>query len=82
MATICFEKSGDSSWLRKSKAAGLKATAYHLCDLNPKDASVILREAVAIFEGIGMNESAAKCLFDLGDYVGAGMNKIFKHLWL
>ena len=31
-----------------------------------------LREAAAIFEGIGMNDSAAACLFDLGDFERAG----------
>jgi hypothetical protein len=74
MATMCFERAGDSYWERKSKAAGLRATAHRLHDLNPKDANAVLREAAEIFESIGMTESAAQCFSDLGDYERAGMN--------
>ncbi|KAF7827415.1 recBCD enzyme subunit RecB, P-loop containing nucleoside triphosphate hydrolase [Senna tora] len=72
MATMCFERAGDSYWERKSKASGLKATADRLRDLNPEDASAILREAAEIFEGIGMADSAAQCFSDLGDHERAG----------
>ena len=72
MATMCFERAGDSYWERKSKAAGLKSNANRLRDLNPEDAMATLREAAAIFEGIGMNDSAAECFFDLGDFERAG----------
>ncbi|KAK2383852.1 P-loop containing nucleoside triphosphate hydrolase superfamily protein [Trifolium repens] len=72
MATMCFERAGDSYWERKSKAAGLRATAHRLHDLNPKDANAVLREAAEIFESIGMTESAAQCFSDLGDYERAG----------
>ncbi|KAL2343585.1 hypothetical protein Fmac_004870 [Flemingia macrophylla] len=72
MATMCFERAGDSYWEQKSKAAGLRANAYRLRDLNPEDANVILREAAEIFDGIGMPESAAQCFSDLGDYERAG----------
>lgn len=71
---MCFERAGDSYWEKKSKAAGLRATANRLHDLNPEDANAILREAAEIFESIGMAESAAHCFSDLGDYERAGMN--------
>ncbi|KAK7359560.1 hypothetical protein VNO77_01521 [Canavalia gladiata] len=72
MATICFERARDSYWERKSKAAGLRATANRLRDLNPEDANAILREAAEIFEGIGMIYSAVECYSDLGDYERSG----------
>jgi hypothetical protein len=77
MATMCFERAGDSYWEKKSKAAGLRATAHRLHDLNPEDANAVLREAAEIFESIGMAESAAQCFSDLGDYERAGMNFSF-----
>ncbi|XP_061342438.1 uncharacterized protein LOC133288644 [Gastrolobium bilobum] len=72
MATMCFERAGDSYWERKSKAAGLRAGANRLHDLNPEDANAMLREAAEIFEAIGMADSAAQCFSDLGDYERAG----------
>jgi hypothetical protein len=75
MATVCFERAGDSYWEKKSKAASLRATAIRLHDLNSEDANAILREAAEIFEGLGIVESAAQCFSDLGDYERAG--KIF-----
>jgi len=74
MATMCFERAGDSYWGKKSKAASLRDTAIRLHDLNPEDANAILREAAEIFEGLGMVESAAQCFTDLGDYERAGIN--------
>ncbi|KAK2383851.1 P-loop containing nucleoside triphosphate hydrolase superfamily protein [Trifolium repens] len=72
MATMCFERAGDSYWEKKSKAAGLRETAHRLHDLNAEDANAVLREAAEIFESIGMAESAAQCFSDLGDYERAG----------
>ncbi|KAL4392729.1 hypothetical protein AHAS_Ahas03G0374200 [Arachis hypogaea] len=72
MATMCFERAGDSYWEKKSKAAGLRATANRLRDLNPEDAHEILRQAAEIFEGIGMIDTAAQCFSDLGDHEKAG----------
>lgn len=80
MATMCFERAGDSYWERKSKASGLKATANRLHDLNPEDASAILREAAEIFEGIGKADSAAQCFSDLGDHKKAGMSILWEYL--
>ena len=77
MATTCFERAGDSYWVKKSKAAGLRATARRLHDINPENSNAILREAAEIFEGIGMTDSAAQCLSDSGDYERAGMNLSF-----
>ncbi|XLU53671.1 hypothetical protein S245_048319, partial [Arachis hypogaea] len=58
----------DSYWEKKSKAAGLRATANHLRDLNPEDVHEILRQAAEIFEGIGIINIVAQCLSDLGDH--------------
>ncbi|KAL5061399.1 hypothetical protein RYX36_033003 [Vicia faba] len=72
MATMCFENARDFYWGKMSKATGLRETAKHLQDLNPKNANAIFREAAGIFESIGMTESAAKCFSDSGDYEKAG----------
>ncbi|XP_045829129.1 uncharacterized protein LOC123920847 [Trifolium pratense] len=72
MATMCFERAGDSYWEKKSKAAGLRATANRLHDFNPEGANATLREAAEIFEDIGMANSAAQCFSDLGDFERAG----------
>ncbi|KAE9610580.1 putative RNA helicase [Lupinus albus] len=72
MATICFERAGDIFWERKSKAASLRASAKHLCDLNPKDANAMFMEAAQIFEGIRMVDAAAECFSDSGDHERAG----------
>ncbi|XLR23588.1 hypothetical protein S83_051488, partial [Arachis hypogaea] len=69
-----FERAGDSYWEKKSKAAGLRATANHLHDLNPEDVHEILRQAAEIFEGIGIINIVAQCLSDLGDHEKAGIN--------
>ncbi|MED6110877.1 hypothetical protein PIB30_047024 [Stylosanthes scabra] len=68
MATMCFERARDSYWEKKSKAAGLRATANRLCDLNPEDAHANLRQAAEIFEGMGMIDIAAQCFSDLGNH--------------
>ncbi|XP_019462940.1 PREDICTED: uncharacterized protein LOC109361863 [Lupinus angustifolius] len=72
MATLCFERAGDFYWQRKSKAASLRESAKHLCDLNPKDANAMFMEAAQIFEGIGMANAAAECFSDSGDHERAG----------
>ncbi|XP_062007129.1 uncharacterized protein LOC133724421 [Rosa rugosa] len=68
MATMCFERAGDTYWERRSKAAGLKALAAHIRTSNPEDAKSILREAAEIFNAIGKADSAARCFSDLGEY--------------
>ncbi|XP_059444854.1 uncharacterized protein LOC132176609 [Corylus avellana] len=72
MATLCFERAGDTYWERRSKASGLQASADQMRHSNPKAANVILKEAADIFETIGMVDSAAQCFTDLGEYERAG----------
>ncbi|KAK1553169.1 hypothetical protein Q3G72_030003 [Acer saccharum] len=72
MATMCFERAGDTYWERRTKATGLKASADRLRSSNPEEANIILREAAGIFEAIGKADSAARCFFDLGEYERAG----------
>ncbi|KAE8038055.1 hypothetical protein FH972_010601 [Carpinus fangiana] len=68
MATLCFERAGDTYWERRSKAFGLRATADHIRHSDPKAANAILREAAEIFEVIGKVDSAAQCFSDLGEF--------------
>ncbi|KAK1551636.1 hypothetical protein Q3G72_001719 [Acer saccharum] len=72
MATMCFERAGDTYWERRSKAASLKAAADRERNSNPEEANIILREAAEIFEAIGKADTAARCFSDLGDYERAG----------
>ncbi|KAK3222752.1 hypothetical protein Dsin_009777 [Dipteronia sinensis] len=72
MATMCFERAGDTYWERMSKAASLKAAADGVRNSNPEKANIILREAAEIFEVIGKADTAARCFSDLGDYERAG----------
>ena len=78
MATMCFERAGDWYQERKSKAAGLRAAANVLSDLNQKDTNKILREVAEIFEEIGMADTVAKCFSDLGDQERAGVDVRFQ----
>lgn len=73
---MCFERAGDTYWERRAKATGLKASADRLRSTNSEEANVMLREAAEIFEAIGKADSAARCLFDLGEYEKAGVNLI------
>ncbi|TQD88449.1 hypothetical protein C1H46_025973 [Malus baccata] len=68
MATMCFERAGDTYWERRSKAAGLKAIADRMRTSNPAEANTILKEAAEIFDAIGKADSAARCFSDLGEY--------------
>ncbi|XP_060960163.1 uncharacterized protein LOC115722733 [Cannabis sativa] len=72
MATMCFERAGDTYWERLSKAAGLKAMADRMRNTKPDEANSILREAAEIFEAIGKSDFAARCFSDLGEYEKAG----------
>ncbi|KAK0573666.1 hypothetical protein LWI29_011732 [Acer saccharum] len=72
MATMCFERAGDTYWERMSKAASLKAAADRVHNSNPEKANIYLREAAEIFEAIGKADTAARCFSDLGDYERAG----------
>ncbi|XP_034197492.1 uncharacterized protein LOC117612973 [Prunus dulcis] len=68
MATMCFERGGDTYWERRSKAAGLRAIADRMRTSNPEEANSVLREAAEIFDAIGKADSAARCFSDLGEY--------------
>ncbi|XP_023769500.1 uncharacterized protein LOC111918065 isoform X1 [Lactuca sativa] len=72
MATLCFEKAGDSMWETMAKASEFKASADKMRETNPKAASCYLREAGEMFESIGKLELAATCYSDLGDHERAG----------
>ncbi|KAL2892258.1 TPR and ankyrin repeat-containing protein 1 [Bienertia sinuspersici] len=72
VATMCFERAGDRHWEIYAKAAGLKAAAGRTCDLNPEEASRILRQAAELFESISVYRKAADCFFELKEYDRAG----------
>ncbi|KGN50541.2 hypothetical protein Csa_018847 [Cucumis sativus] len=73
MATMCFERAEDDYWEKRSKASGLRAFAEHIHKANPVEANSILREAAVIYEAIGKADSAAQCLFDIGEFERAGV---------
>ncbi|CAB4292904.1 unnamed protein product [Prunus armeniaca] len=68
MATMCFQRAGDTYWERRSKAAGLKVMADLKRTSNPEKANALLKEAGEIFESLGKADSAAQCFFDSGEY--------------
>ncbi|CAK9141755.1 unnamed protein product [Ilex paraguariensis] len=74
MATMCFERAGDTISEKRAKAAGLKAAADRLRVSNPEMSCTVLREAAEIFDSIGRAESAAECFCDLGEYERAAGN--------
>ncbi|PWA91974.1 uvrD-like Helicase, ATP-binding domain, P-loop containing nucleoside triphosphate hydrolase [Artemisia annua] len=77
MATMCFERAGDTMWEKLAKASGLRASADQMQGTNPEAFVGYLREAAGMFESIGKLESAASCYCDLGEYERAG--KIYLH---
>ncbi|KAK9932148.1 hypothetical protein M0R45_019396 [Rubus argutus] len=77
MATMCFERAGDTYWEQRSKAAGLKAIADRMRVSNPEVANSILREAAEIFDAIGKADSAARCFSDLGEYERADIAHLY-----
>ncbi|KDP32609.1 hypothetical protein JCGZ_13159 [Jatropha curcas] len=72
MATMCFERAGDTYGEKVAKAAGLKATADRMHASNPEEASVARGQAAEIFESIGKVVLAAECFFILKQYEWAG----------
>ncbi|KNA11547.1 hypothetical protein SOVF_134110 [Spinacia oleracea] len=72
VATMCFERAGDRHWETYAKAAGLKASADRTFDLNPEEASSILRQAAELFESINVYQKAADCFYELKEYDRAG----------
>ncbi|KAI3898566.1 hypothetical protein MKX03_030491 [Papaver bracteatum] len=65
MATMCFEKAGDSFLEKLSKASGLRAAGVHMLGFNTELARVALVEAAEIYESIGKADFAAKCFMEL-----------------
>ncbi|KAH9622148.1 hypothetical protein KSS87_022821 [Heliosperma pusillum] len=78
VATMCFERAGDKHWETLAKALGLKASATRMNELNPEEASNILRQAGELFESICVYGKAAECYFELKDFYKAG-NLYFQH---
>ncbi|KAF7018212.1 unnamed protein product [Triticum aestivum] len=73
MATMCFEKAGDTYREKWARAAGLVATAERAMSSNLEKGNAQLQTASEIYESIGMHEKAATCYIKLGDYKRAGM---------
>ncbi|GJZ71505.1 zinc finger, CCHC-type containing protein [Tanacetum coccineum] len=68
MATMCFEKAGDTLWETLAKASGLRASAYRMLETNHEAFKGYVREAAGMFESIGKIELAASCYCDLKEY--------------
>lgn len=79
MATMCFERSGDTTWEKLAKASRLRESADQMRGINPEAASSYLKDAGEMFESIKKYESAATCYCDLGEYKRAG--NIFLHTY-
>ncbi|KAI3945661.1 hypothetical protein MKW92_004860 [Papaver armeniacum] len=73
MATMCFERAGDSFLEKLAKASGLRAAGVHMLASNAELARVALVEAAEIYESIGKADIAAKCFMELRDFKRAGM---------
>ncbi|PWA72412.1 uvrD-like Helicase, ATP-binding domain, P-loop containing nucleoside triphosphate hydrolase [Artemisia annua] len=72
MASMCFERAGDTMWEKLAKASGLRASAYQMRGTNHEAFQGYVREAAGIFESIGKLELAASCYCDLEEYERAG----------
>ncbi|MCL7038809.1 hypothetical protein MKW94_025092 [Papaver nudicaule] len=72
MATMCFERAGDSMREKWAKASGLRAAADRMHGSNSSLASIALMEAAEIYESISKNELAAECFTELKDFKRAG----------
>ncbi|KAK9063838.1 hypothetical protein SSX86_017710 [Deinandra increscens subsp. villosa] len=72
MATMCFERAGDSMWETLAKASSLRASADQMRGTNPEAFIGYVRDAAGMFESIRKHASAASCYCDLGEYERAG----------
>ncbi|GKC13768.1 UvrD-like helicase, ATP-binding domain, P-loop containing nucleoside triphosphate hydrolase, partial [Tanacetum coccineum] len=72
MATMCFEKAGDTLWETLAKASDLRASTYRMLETNHESFEGYVREAAGMFESIGKIEHAASCYCDLKEYERAG----------
>ncbi|KAI3844840.1 hypothetical protein MKX03_004561 [Papaver bracteatum] len=73
MATMCFERAGDSFLEKVAKASGLRAAGVHMLGSNTELARVALVEAAEIYESVGKADFSAKCFMELKDFKRAGM---------
>ncbi|KAI3945647.1 hypothetical protein MKW92_004846 [Papaver armeniacum] len=73
MATLCFERAGDSFLEKLAKASGLRAAGIHMLGSKTELARVALVEAAEIYESIGKSDFAAKCFMELKDFKRAGI---------
>ncbi|PIA31055.1 hypothetical protein AQUCO_05300110v1 [Aquilegia coerulea] len=73
MATMCFERAGDSYREKWARAAGLRASSDRLRGSNSELAHNALQQAAKIYESINKAESAALCFIELKEYKRAGM---------
>ncbi|KAF8398785.1 hypothetical protein HHK36_014643 [Tetracentron sinense] len=73
MATMCFERAGDTYREKWAKAAGLRAAADRMRGSNSEMSRIVLMEAAEIYETIGRAESAATCFIELKEFQRAGM---------
>ncbi|PWA55756.1 uvrD-like Helicase, ATP-binding domain, P-loop containing nucleoside triphosphate hydrolase [Artemisia annua] len=78
MATMCFERAGDTIWEKLAKASGLRASAEQIRGTNHEAFQSYVREAAGIFESIGKLEPAASCYCDLAEYERAGKIYLYK----
>nr|GEU37713.1 UvrD-like helicase, ATP-binding domain, P-loop containing nucleoside triphosphate hydrolase [Tanacetum cinerariifolium] len=78
MATLCFERAGDTTWENLAKASGLRASADQIRGTNHEAFVGYVREAAGIFESIRKFESAASCYCDLGEFERAGKLYLYK----
>ncbi|KAF8398740.1 hypothetical protein HHK36_014598 [Tetracentron sinense] len=73
MATMCFERAGDTYREKWAKAAGLRAAADRMRGSNSEMSRIVLMEAAEIYETIGRAELAASCFIELEEFQRAGM---------
>ncbi|WOH07546.1 hypothetical protein DCAR_0726978 [Daucus carota subsp. sativus] len=71
MAMMCFERAGDTYWIKLSKASQCQAAA-RAREPNSEIACTYLRKAAEIFDEIGKAESAARLFFEINEYERAG----------
>nr|GEU81130.1 UvrD-like helicase, ATP-binding domain, P-loop containing nucleoside triphosphate hydrolase [Tanacetum cinerariifolium] len=72
LATMCFEKAGDTMWVKMTKASHLRASADQMRGTNHEAFLGKVREAAEMFESIGKLEYDASCYCDLREYKRAG----------
>ncbi|XP_042505284.1 uncharacterized protein LOC122081929 isoform X2 [Macadamia integrifolia] len=73
MATMCFERAGDTYREKWAKAAGLRAAANCMHGSNSEMRRIALSEAAEIYETIDKAESAANCFVELKEFKRAGI---------